>query len=206
MIKDIVNKLSVLLHGEIPATISEEDISTDCERELAEVLNQLIEFTREIHDFIEPLSQGKLNGLKIRPKNFLGSPFKEMHSRLVHLTWQAKQVADGDYSQRVDFMGEFSEAFNAMVVALDQKEKTLKNKIVELEEALAHIKRLEGMLPICSHCKRIRVDGAAPEQNDSWVQIESYLSDKTDVLFTHGICPGCIRKLYPGQADKILSK
>ena len=86
------------------------------------------------------------------PKNFLASPFKELHSHLQHLTWQAKQVAKGDYSQRVDFMGDFSEAFNFMITSLDNNEKALKRKIGQLEEALSHIvgedllSRLFGML------------------------------------------------------------
>jgi phosphoserine phosphatase RsbU/P len=193
--------MNLLLQGEMPSKIACSDIVDERERELAEALNRLIEFTQEIHDFIAPLSQGKLNGLNLRPKNFLASPFKELHSRLRHLTWQAKQVAEGDYAQRVDFMGEFSEAFNAMVISLDQNEKCLKNKIAELEEALLRIKSLEGLLPICSNCKRIRVEGTAPEQKESWVQIESYISDRTDVMFTHGICPECIKKLYPYLKD-----
>jgi len=202
MIKDIVNKMNLLLEGEMPSKLALDDFLDESERALAEAFNRLVEFTQEIHDFIAPLSQGRLNGIKIRPKNFLGSPFKELHSRLIHLTWQAKQVADGDYSQRVDFMGEFSEAFNAMVVALDQNEKALKDKIAQLEGALLLIKKLEGLLPICSSCKRIKVEGTAPEQKESWVQIESYISDRTDVMFTHGICPECIKKLYPKYADK----
>jgi hypothetical protein len=203
MINDIIKSMNLLLEGEMPSKIEYDGISDESERELAKTFNNLIEFTQEIHDFIAPLSQGRLNGIKIRPGNFLGSPFKELHSRLLHLTWQAKQVTSGDYSQRVDFMGEFSEAFNAMVVALDQNERELKAKIAELEEALLHIKRLEGLLPICANCKRIRVQEISREQGENWVQIESYLSDKTDVLFTHGICPECIKKLYPDQVDKL---
>jgi signal transduction histidine kinase len=65
--------------------------------------------------------------------NFLASPFKELHSRLTHLTWQAERVAQGDYSQRVDFMGDFSRAFNFMVESLERKELQLHEKIGELE-------------------------------------------------------------------------
>ncbi len=137
----------------------------------------------EIHDFIIPLSKGKLNGIKISSKNFLGSPFKELHSRLLHLTWQAKQVANGDFSQRVDFMGDFSEAFNSMIVSLDNNEKLLKKKINELEKAISHIKNLEGILPICSNCKKIRLEGTDAKDQDNWVQIENYISEKTEAKF-----------------------
>ena len=52
---------------------------------------------------------------------------------------------------------------------------------------MASIKRLTGLLPICSYCKRIRSD------TDYWEQVESYISDHTDVRFSHGICPACLK-------------
>jgi response regulator RpfG family c-di-GMP phosphodiesterase len=69
----------------------------------------------------------------------------------------------------------------------------------ELEEALARIKQLEGVIPICMHCKSIRSDDA------SWQQLEAYISDHTDALFSHGICPTCFEHFYPGIGgrDKI---
>jgi methyl-accepting chemotaxis protein len=198
MIEQINEKLAALLQGRIPAKIDIEHLDNESEGKLAETLNQLIDFIREIHEFIIPLSQGELNNIRIRSQNFLASPFKELHSHLLHLTWQATQVANGDFKQRVDFMGDFSEAFNTMVISLDRNEKLLKKKIDELENALSHIRQLEGILPICSNCKRIRLAGADTQNQDSWVQIESYISDRTETLFSHGICPECIKKLYPG--------
>jgi DNA-binding response OmpR family regulator len=53
---------------------------------------------------------------------------------------------------------------------------------------IANIKRLTGLLPICSYCKRIRTD------TDYWEQVESYITDHTDALFSHGICPVCMDK------------
>src|SRR3954447_19380521 len=53
---------------------------------------------------------------------------------------------------------------------------------------IANIKRLTGLLPICSYCKRIRTD------TDYWEQVESYITDHTDALFSHGICPVCMEK------------
>ena len=198
MISQAVEKLTILLQGRIPAKINPPDIDIDEEsRRLVELVNQLIMFVDQIHQFIVPLARGELSDIKLAPKNYLASPFKELHSRLRHLTWQAKQVAKGDYSQRVDFMGEFSEAYNAMVIALEHNEKLLRNKIDELEQALGHIKKLEGILPICANCKRIRICDADPGNQQSWMKIESYLSDRTDAKFSHSICPECMKKLYP---------
>ena len=53
---------------------------------------------------------------------------------------------------------------------------------------MANIKRLTGLLPICSYCKRIRSD------TDYWEQVESYITEHTDAVFSHGICPSCLAK------------
>jgi PAS domain-containing protein len=65
--------------------------------------------------------------------------------------------------------------------------------IVDLEHALGHIKRLEGMLPICANCKRVREDGG------NWRTIEEYVTDRAPVEFSHGICPTCMKELYEGE-------
>ena len=63
--------------------------------------------------------------------------------------------------------------------------------IAELRQALAEVKTLSGLLPICASCKKIRDD------QGYWTRVETYLQDHTGVMFTHGICPGCARELYP---------
>jgi len=64
----------------------------------------------------------------------------------------------------------------------------LSKRVVELEQALIQIKKLQGLLPICSYCKKIRDDG------NYWHQVEEYLSNHSDVKFSHGICPHCFDK------------
>lgn len=63
--------------------------------------------------------------------------------------------------------------------------------ITELKEALTRVKVLSGLLPICASCKKIRDD------EGYWNQIESYIRDRSDADFSHGICPECKEKLYP---------
>jgi len=75
----------------------------------------------ESKGFASDLSAGNLNGTIPGPGNEIASPLKSLHATLSHLTWQAKQVANGDYRQRVDFMGEFAVAFNNMVEQLEQQ-------------------------------------------------------------------------------------
>jgi hypothetical protein len=76
----------------------------------------------------------------------------------------------------------------------EEKEKV----VIDLEKALSQVKKLSGFLPICASCKKIRDD------RGYWRQVEEYISDHSEALFSHGICPDCIRKLYPDIADEIL--
>jgi len=197
MIKEFTAKVKSILSGNIPKPIDLKGNEGEDEIELAATLNQLIVFFQEIDDFIIPLSRGELTEIRISPKNFLGSPFKELHSRLLHLTWQANQVASGDFSQRVDFMGEFSTAFNHMIVSLKNHEDELHKKIEELEKALSHIVMLEGILPICSYCKKIRLKESDPADQLNWIQMERYITDRSEAHFSHSICPECMKKHFP---------
>ncbi|MGH9862432.1 MAG: response regulator [Candidatus Acidiferrales bacterium] len=72
-------------------------------------------------------------------------------------------------------------------------------RVQELEEALKRVRQLQKLLPICSHCKKIRND------QNYWQQVEGYISEHTDVQFSHGICPECLVKLYPAHAQRIVS-
>jgi len=71
-------------------------------------------------------------------------------------------------------------------------EKERERLVRELQDALTNIKILRGLLPICSSCKKIRDD------QGYWHQIEAYIYDHTEADFSHGICPECALKLYPG--------
>ena len=67
--------------------------------------------------------------------------------------------------------------------------------IQELTDALAQVKTLTGLLPICASCKKIRDD------NGYWQQVETYIQKHANVDFTHGICPECVHKLYPEYSE-----
>lgn len=78
-------------------------------------------------------------------------------------------------------------------VMLRQRSLEQRNELLErrVEERLVHIKRLEGLLPICSSCKKIRVTPDDAGDTAGWVPIETYISGRTDADFSHGICPTC---------------
>ena len=62
--------------------------------------------------------------------------------------------------------------------------------VAELEEALGNVRRLSGLLPICSYCKAIRDD------SDYWHRVDEYVTEHADVKFSHGICPKCLDATY----------
>jgi len=70
-------------------------------------------------------------------------------------------------------------------------EKERERLISELQKALDEVNTLSGLLPICASCKKIRDD------KGYWNQIESYISDRSEAEFSHGICPECAKELYP---------
>ena len=73
------------------------------------------------------------------------------------------------------------------VVTLQER---LAERVTALETAVSTVKRLQGLIPICSYCKRIRSEG-----ND-WEQLESYISEHSNAQFSHGICPPCLSAAY----------
>jgi len=80
-------------------------------------------------------------------------------------------------------------------------QKNLAERISELEDALAQVKQLRGLLPICSYCKNIR------DEQNFWQRVDNYLMEHADVMFSHGICPDCYKnivepKLEQSRADR----
>jgi hypothetical protein len=79
-----------------------------------------------------------------------------------------------------------------------QLEEERERMIGELQRALSEVKTLSGLLPICASCKKIRDD------QGYWNQIEIYIKNHSQATFTHGICPECMKKLYPEVHEKML--
>ena len=75
---------------------------------------------------------------------------------------------------------------------LAQKDKEI--KILQLQEALIEVKTLQGLLPICANCKKVRDD------TGYWHQIETYIENRSDAVFSHGVCPDCMDNLYGDKA------
>jgi len=82
---------------------------------------------------------------------------------------------------------------SAQKKAEDEREKV----ISDLQKALAEVETLSGMIPMCSHCKKVRDD------EGFWDQVEDYIAKRSNVDFSHGICPDCLKKYYPKIHEKM---
>jgi len=89
---------------------------------------------------------------------------------------------------------------NKSIAAQKEVEEAKGKLIVELQAALAKVNKLSGLLPICASCKKIRDD------KGYWNQIESYIREHSEAEFSHGICPECVKKLYPELHEKKFKK
>ncbi len=78
-------------------------------------------------------------------------------------------------------------------------QRTLANRVTELQRALDQVRRLEGLLPICSYCKKIRRDG------NYWDQVEHYFAEHSGTKFSHSVCPDCYQKEVVPQLEALKS-
>jgi hypothetical protein len=85
-------------------------------------------------------------------------------------------------------------AYRLRVWQLLRREKELTTRV---DEAMAKIKVLDGLIPICAHCKKIRDD------KGYWRQLEEYINKHSEATFSHGVCPECAEKLYGGYLSEI---
>lgn len=76
-------------------------------------------------------------------------------------------------------------------------QKNLAERVRELEEALSRVKQLQGLLPICSYCKSIRDD------QNYWQHLDSYLTEHSEVQFSHGVCPACYTRVIEPQLSAL---
>jgi PAS domain S-box-containing protein len=111
-----------------------------------------------------------------------------LKTRWLNLEYAPVVGKDGLVLGGIGILQDFTERIKA------EEEKS--GLIIELQNALAQVKKLSGFLPICASCKKIRDDSGY------WHQVERYVTEHSEAEFSHGICPDCIRKLYPEIADE----
>jgi len=84
-------------------------------------------------------------------------------------------------------------------VRVVELQTSLAERVGELERALASVKQLQGLLPICCYCKKIRDD------RNYWQQVEGYISAHSEAQFSHGVCPDCHEKVVKPELGKALA-
>ncbi len=120
-----------------------------------------------------------------------GSPF-EAQTRLrsgsgreYQVLWSSSAILNDDGAT------EFILVTGVDITALKEAEQEKEKLILDLQAALANVKTLSGLLPMCASCRKIRDD------TGYWQQVEDYIRTHSDADFTHGICPDCALRLYP---------
>ncbi len=95
------------------------------------------------------------------------------------------------------FNGDELRARLSVGVRVVELQTNLADRVNELEHALAGVKQLQGLLPICCYCKKIRDD------RNYWQQVEGYISAHSEAQFSHGVCPDCYEKLVKPELSKV---
>ena len=98
------------------------------------------------------------------------------------------QSSNDELDQVVLSINDASKKLNELYQSLEKK---VEERTKSLQDALNEVKKLSGLLPLCSHCKKVRDD------NGYWNQIDAYIEEHSEVDISHSICPECAKKYYP---------
>ena len=132
--------LNTLIYNPSKAKLELNNLPEDF-RDLGLGLIFLAKCIEEMRTFSKALAAGDLNSEIPSRDNELAAPLKTLHASLKHLTWQTQQVARGDYSQTVDYLGDFADAFKSMIRQLDERDKALKKEIEQSRQKTIALKQ-----------------------------------------------------------------
>lgn len=147
MTKLINDFLDNLMNGKF-ICISLNDTMTEEEKNIAQKINYIVNMFNELQNYTLSLSKGDISVTPPGRKNFLAAGVKTLHAQLNHITWQAQQVSHGDFNQVVDFMGEFSSAFNQMTQMLKKREQTNQDRLNALKRIFDNLNMIIAVLDI----------------------------------------------------------
>jgi nitrate/nitrite-specific signal transduction histidine kinase len=128
-------------------------------------------------------------------RNLVTVPLKDLSGRVRAIAGDPDLLGGEIPPPSARELRQLADAFNGMSRSLkagvDDLEDRVAERTQELREALANVRTLAGLLPICSRCKKIRND------QGFWQQVEAYVAEHSEAEFSHGICPDCMQVLYP---------
>jgi hypothetical protein len=146
------------------------------------------------NDFMNTPWRGLLPAGHVEMRNVLFAPLN-LEGETVGIMGLANKPTDF-----TDADAEIAATFGdlaAIALANSRHLDLLAERTTSLERALSEVKTLRGLLPICASCKKIRDDAGL------WTRIDAYLTEHTDATFSHGLCPDCLRQLYPDLVDLV---
>lgn len=150
--KELLEYLKAIMFnpGNIPLEEPDLNTSNPTLYQLGEGLIHLAKSIECFNSYANELSIGNLSVEFPSKENLFCAPLKNLHANLNHLTWQAQQIAGGDYSQHIDYLGDFSVAFNQMITQLKEREELLKKyakeKETQAEQLLAYNELLINLM------------------------------------------------------------
>jgi DNA-binding response OmpR family regulator len=159
-------------------------------------------------DLVMPGMDG-LEALKLLKAH---ATFKDIPVVMISASGEEKKVVEAFEAGAVDFITKPVKKLEllarirsvlrlkAEIDARKAREKELEKTVDELQISMDQVDTLSGLLPICAFCKQIRDD------QGYWQQVEKYVSKHSSASFSHSICPDCLRKHYPKQAEKLLKE
>lgn len=176
-------------------SVGTDSIIRSCNRRAEELIGYTKEemIGRSMFELYADTPEGKAKAEKVFKKFMAGEAANDVELKIkrsdntdVWVSLSENTIVDKD--------GKIVESRSMIVDITDRKrvEEERVRLIGEMKEIISEVKKLSGLLPICSNCKKIRDD------EGDWKQIEQYISEHFKIQFTHGICPDCVNKYYSG--------
>jgi len=145
-----------------------------------------------------------IRGLESGADHFITKPYSEeellSHIQYIFVNRELRKNPMADLGIEIFFAGQKHFLTSDRIQILDllfstyeavlQKNQELEQKNIELQSSIEMIKTLRGLIPICSHCKKIRND------EGFWQRLEEYIHENSEAEFTHGLCPDCEKQIY----------
>ncbi len=133
-------------------------------------------------------------------KRMIFAPLGKVRDKAIQIANDERRLGETIDLSSGRELTDLAAAFNTLSANLQQSrnhlEEAVSQRTAELQKALENVKKLGGLLPICASCKKIRDDAGY------WKQIEVYIRDHSEAEFSHGICPSCAARLYPGYVSQ----
>ena len=154
--KLLFDYLRKALYSPKEAILNVDDLPDDF-KDFGKGLQFFVMQTLEAKELMAALAKGDTTSVKTSRGNEIAAPIKSLQASLLHLTWQTKQIAKGDYKQRIDFMGDFACAFNTMVEQLGERQEALEKQILLIKQKNESLAQGNHVLSALIHLMPVQI-------------------------------------------------